>query len=83
MKMFEYMASERLIISSDLPVLHDVLNEKNAVLCDPENASQWQAAIERAMNNPDWARGLTKQARRDVASYTWVQRARRLLDGVR
>jgi glycosyltransferase involved in cell wall biosynthesis len=82
MKMFEYMASERLIVSSDLPVLHDVLSENNAVLCNPENVSQWRAAIERAMNNPDWAREVAKQARRDVARYTWIQRARRLLDGV-
>ena len=37
MKMFEYMAGERPIISSDLPALRTILNEQNAILCDPED----------------------------------------------
>ena len=37
MKMFEYMACRRAILSSDLPVMREVLNETNAVLCPPED----------------------------------------------
>ena len=33
MKMFEYMASGRAIVSADLPSIREVLNEGNAVLC--------------------------------------------------
>jgi glycosyltransferase involved in cell wall biosynthesis len=33
MKMFEYMAAGRAILSSDLPVLREVLDEKMAVIC--------------------------------------------------
>ncbi|MBG0787052.1 MAG: glycosyltransferase, partial [Anaerolineaceae bacterium] len=33
MKMFEYMAAGRAIIASDLPVIHEVLNEEMAVFC--------------------------------------------------
>ena len=33
MKMFEYMAAGRAIVSSDLPVIREVLNERNAVFC--------------------------------------------------
>lgn len=82
MKMFDYMAAERLIISSDLPVLHDTLNESNAVLCDPEDVNAWEAALRRAMDDPAWAVGLARQARRDVEPHTWQQRAQRILAGL-
>ncbi len=36
-KTFEYLASGRAIISSDLPVLHEVLNAGNAVFCPPDD----------------------------------------------
>jgi glycosyltransferase involved in cell wall biosynthesis len=35
MKMFEYMAAGRAIVTADLPVIREVLNEKNAVFCKP------------------------------------------------
>jgi len=34
MKMFEYMASGRAILSADLPSIREVLNEGNAVFCE-------------------------------------------------
>ncbi len=37
LKVFEYMASRKPIIASDLPVLREVLNEKNAMLVSPVN----------------------------------------------
>jgi glycosyltransferase involved in cell wall biosynthesis len=82
MKMFEYMATERLIISSDLPVLHDTLNASNAVLCDPEDVDAWETALRRAMDDPAWAAGVARKARRDVEAHTWQLRARRILAGL-
>ncbi|MCP4937118.1 MAG: glycosyltransferase family 4 protein [bacterium] len=52
LKMFEYLAMGRLLISSDLPVLREVLNEDVAMLCQPENLWQWQAAILKAAGDP-------------------------------
>lgn len=82
MKMFEYMAAERLIISSDLPSLRQVLNEQNAVLCDPTAAEQWEATIQRAQDNPTWAAQLARQARQDVQAYTWRGRVRRIMASI-
>lgn len=76
MKMFEYMAAERLIISSDFPVIREILNDQNAVLCPPEDVSEWQSALQRAMNNPNWATKLAQKAKLDVRQYTWQKRAR-------
>ncbi len=38
MKMFEYMAAGRAIVTADLPVIREVLNEKNAVFCMPSES---------------------------------------------
>ena len=81
MKMFEYMAAGRAIISSDLPVIREVLNEKNAVLCPPEDVSAWQAALDALLSDPARRAALACQARADVESYTWIERARRVLVG--
>jgi glycosyltransferase involved in cell wall biosynthesis len=35
MKMFEYMAAGRAIVSADLASIREVLNERNAVFCEP------------------------------------------------
>ena len=45
MKMFDYLAAGRVILTSDLPVLHEVLNEGNAVFCPAEDVDAWQAAF--------------------------------------
>jgi glycosyltransferase involved in cell wall biosynthesis len=82
MKMFEYMASGRTILSSDLPALREILNEGNAVLCDPEDADAWQQAIQQAIDDPMRAKQLAERARRDVERFTWRQRVRRILAGV-
>ena len=80
MKMFEYMAAGRVIVSSDLPVIREVLNEKNAVFCKPDEIRDWRLVIDSLLN--DDARGLElgKQAQRDVQGYTWVARAQRIMN---
>ena len=79
MKVFEYLAAKRAIISSDLPVLREVLNEENAVLVPPENVAAWDDAIRSLASDPDRRQLLASQARRDADRYTWVERARRSL----
>lgn len=81
MKMFEYMGCGRAILSSDLPVLHEVLNESNAVLCPPEDSAAWVEAFSELMNNPEKRDRLGRQAEQDVQNYTWLERARKALDG--
>jgi glycosyltransferase involved in cell wall biosynthesis len=82
MKMFEYMACGRAIISSDLPVIREVLNQKNAILCPPEAEIEWAQAIERLCAEPELRTTLGRRAFQDVLSYTWIERARRALDGL-
>jgi glycosyltransferase involved in cell wall biosynthesis len=79
MKMFEYMATKRLIVASDLPAIREVLNEQNSILCDPDNFHCWVNAIESAILNPRMKETLSNKARQDVLRYTWNRRAKRII----
>jgi glycosyltransferase involved in cell wall biosynthesis len=82
MKMFEYMATGVPIISSDLPVLQEVLeNEKNALLVSPSRSDEWISALDRLLSDKELARSLGTCAHEDYKSkHTWLIRAERLLD---
>jgi glycosyltransferase involved in cell wall biosynthesis len=79
MKMFEYMASERAILTSDLPVIREVLNEKNAIFCNPDVVEDWKAKIESLLLDDARRNELGTQARKDVEGFTWVKRAENIL----
>jgi glycosyltransferase involved in cell wall biosynthesis len=82
MKLFEYLACGRAILSSDLPVLREVLNLDNAVLLDPEDIDGWSAALDALQNDGQRRETLGQQARRDATLHTWEARARMILAGV-
>lgn len=82
MKMFEYMAAGRAIVTSDLPVIREVLNEKNAVFCKPDEIGEWRTAVESLLADQAQRIELGNQARRDVQRYTWLSRAERILNGL-
>lgn len=79
MKLFEYLACERAIVASSLPVLQEVLNEHNALIVPIGGLELWEAAIQRLLNNPDLRSALARQARLDARQYAWEGRAARIL----
>jgi len=79
MKMFEYMAAGRAIVTADLPVIREVLNEKNAVFCEPDDISKWKAKIEKLLADEPRRLALGNLARQDVESYTWLARAEKIV----
>src|SRR6185436_7765212 len=81
MKMFEYMAAGRAIITADLPVIREVLNEKNAVFCEPDNVDDWKLAIEKLLAEESRRNELRKQAQEDVLKFTWLARAEKIVGG--
>jgi glycosyltransferase involved in cell wall biosynthesis len=84
MKLFEYMAAGKPIISSDLPVLREVLRHgENALLVLPGDTGGWKRALEKLASEPGVAKGLAETARRDFSdSHTWDARAVRVLEGL-
>ena len=81
MKMFEYMACQRAIISSDLPVIQEILNPSNAMLCPPGDIEAWSAALSQLISDVGMRQKLATQAKLDVQHYTWLERARTALEG--
>lgn len=79
MKLFEYLACGRAILSSDLPVLQEVLNPRNAVLLPPDDVGAWVAAIRNLRQDPVKCASLAGQAQKDAQQYSWEGRAVRIL----
>jgi glycosyltransferase involved in cell wall biosynthesis len=81
MKMFEYMAAGRAIVSSDLPVIREILNESNAVFCEPDDVGDWRLKIETVLKDEPRRVELGKRAKDAVEGYTWLAREEKVLDG--
>jgi glycosyltransferase involved in cell wall biosynthesis len=77
MKMFEYLATGRAILSSDHPVFKEVLNDRNAVFAETDNLEAWNANLRALIANLHKRESLAAQARKDAERYTWKERARR------
>jgi glycosyltransferase involved in cell wall biosynthesis len=88
MKMFEYMAAGRGIVSADLDSIREVLNERNAVLVEPgevgkpalSNVEGWKVEIEKLLVDEPRRLNLGAQARKDVENLTWVKREERVME---
>jgi glycosyltransferase involved in cell wall biosynthesis len=79
LKLFEYMASGRPIVASDLPALREVLRpDVNAVLVEAGSADALAAGLARVIGDPALASRLAAHARDDVREWTWDRRAGRL-----
>lgn len=80
LKIFEYMACGKAIVSSDLPVLREVLGDgRNARLCDPDDLESW-IQVMRSLQDDGARSRLAGTARRDfVTHHTWAQRAAKVL----
>ncbi len=81
LKVFEYMSSKKPIISSDLPVLREVLkHEHNALLCSPNNVDEWKNALERLKEDKSLRNQLANTAYKELLkNYTWESRAKKVL----
>jgi glycosyltransferase involved in cell wall biosynthesis len=82
MKLFEYLASGRPILSSDLPVLREVLDDEFAVLLPPGDVGAWAAALEALAADPARRERLGEAGRTAAGQYSWKARAERILAGL-
>jgi len=83
MKMFDYLACGRAILASDLPVIHEVLNDANACFCPPPpgDLPVWTQTLVSILEDVPRRQLLAAQARRDSTRYSWQARAQRALEG--
>ncbi|RCH56647.1 hypothetical protein DJ568_01950 [Mucilaginibacter hurinus] len=84
LKMFDYMAHGKAIISSDLPVLKEVLNDSNAIFCNPDNPRQWSDAIEYLLQNNQRRIEIGRNAYLDFERYyTWKKRGSQIIKQIK
>ncbi|MBI2023022.1 glycosyltransferase [Candidatus Giovannonibacteria bacterium] len=83
MKMFEYMASKRPIVASDLPSVREVLNESSAIFVEPGNPKSLADGIQKLLSDPGLGEKLAARAYEGVQSYTWEKRAELIIRAIR
>jgi glycosyltransferase involved in cell wall biosynthesis len=85
MKVFEYMASGRPIVISDLPVLREVLRpDVDALMVPPEDPDALLGALKRLQDDPSLGEQLARSAfQRASERFTWERRASALIDAIK
>lgn len=76
LKIFEYMASGKVLVVSDFPVLREVLNDNIAVLIEPTNFDRWTQSIKQLAVSKSLRLKYGNLAKaRLLEEYTWDARA--------
>ncbi|MBI2053858.1 MAG: glycosyltransferase family 4 protein, partial [Candidatus Staskawiczbacteria bacterium] len=79
LKLFEYMASQRPIVASDLPSIREILDEKSAVFFEPGDSEKLGQGIKKIINDENLAKSISVKALEKVREYTWEKRAKKIL----
>ncbi len=80
-KLFEYMASGKPIIASDLPSINEVVTHNHsALLFKPDDSNDLTKKIYELVNNKKLAEKLSLNSLNLVDNYTWQTKARNMLD---
>lgn len=79
LKLFEYMASGKPIVASDLPSLREVLDEHDAFFFRPNDASALADVIKQVLAGPEQAQQKAQRALAEVQQYTWTKRGQNIL----
>lgn len=81
LKLFEYMASGRPIVASDVPSTREVLSEEDAFWYVPDSPVSLADTVRRALNDPD-ARTMAERVKEKAQDYDWQKRAEKILDTI-
>ena len=81
MKLFDYLAARRAILSSDLPVFHEVLDAECAAFAPPEDEAGWSAALAVLLANSALRARLSARAGEKAVQYSWRTRQEHILAG--
>jgi len=79
LKLFDYMASKKIIVASKMNVYKHILNKKNSVLIDPGSPNIWANEIENVFNNLNKYKKLGNSANKLVKKYTWDNRINKII----
>ena len=80
-KLFEYMASGKPIIASDLPSINEVVSHnQSALLFKPDDSADLTRKIYQLVNDEKLSNIISSNSLNLVDNYTWETKARNMLD---
>ena len=80
MKMFDYLASGRIILASKLNIYSHILkNNYNAILVDPNNINLWNNKLRNIMKNSIQFNNLKKNSIITASKNTWLIRSSKII----
>jgi glycosyltransferase involved in cell wall biosynthesis len=79
LKLFEYLAAGRAVVTSYLPVLREVLDDSVAMLCTPDDVDSWLQAVDRLRDSGTRERLAATGRARFLARHTWAARVEQVL----
>ena len=84
LKLFEYMASAKAIIASDMPAIREVIDPGvNALLAPPDDIEMWAQSLNQLKSDPILRKRLGHCAFDTVSKkYSWKRRAEKVLAGL-
>lgn len=78
LKLFEYLASKKPIIASDLPSLREILDDRCALFFAPDDPDSLATAIKRLLDSKVKREELASNGFQLVQNYTWESRAKKI-----
>ena len=79
LKLFEYLASGRAILASDLPVLREVLSDQTASFYQPEDFTDLCQKFSQLISDQPMRKRLGESARESAQAYDWKSRMAEIL----
>jgi glycosyltransferase involved in cell wall biosynthesis len=80
LKLFEYMASGKSIVATDLPSIREVVSEREVFFCPPNEPETLAETINYALAHQEEGGEKAKLAFELVQQYRWSERGRRILE---
>lgn len=80
LKLFEYMASKRPVVSSDLPSTREVLGEDSAFFTKADDPQDFALVIKKALSDSTLADKIALNAYERVGQFSWDKRAQWILE---
>lgn len=80
LKMFDYLASGKVIISSRLDGICEILNhKKNALIAKDESVETWSDIIKKLIENKFNVRRISYNSIKTAKKYSWKNRAKEII----
>jgi len=80
LKLFEYMASKRPIVASDLPSIRKIVSEDDVLFFRPDDERDLAEKIDLLIEDKDLQIKLSNNAFKKVQNYTWENRAKKIVE---